>query len=159
MSPIIETTMATKVNYDDNLFHLISLTKALRNGLQLELDVDYFRDKTVEDILFVDRTLQQIYEALSVNTYLINRKAHLRELMRAKRAFADMLDEIINRSSVFAQKLAPFDQKIGRAREQHLQDISDIQSMIEVGKKEQMTEDIVSQDEYQFLFRDEESDE
>ena len=159
VSPIIETTMATKVNYDDNLFHLISLTKTLRNGLQLELDADYFRDKVVEDILFIDRALQQIYEALSVNTYLINRKAHLRELMRAKRAFADMLEEITSRSGVFAQQLAPFDEKIGKAREQHLQDISEIQSMIEVGKKEQLTEDIVSQDEYQFLFREEDNEE
>ena len=152
---MIETTMATKVNYDDNLFYLISLTKVLSNGLKLELDSDYFRDKVLEDILFVDRTLEQIYEALRVNAYLINRKGHLRELMRAKRSFADLLDEVISGKGRFSHELSEYDSKLSSARTQHLSDLSDIQNTIEPGQVSERSEDVVSQDEYRFLFRDE----
>jgi hypothetical protein len=151
--------MATKVNYEDNLFYLISLTKAIGNGVQLELDRDYFRDKVVEDLLFIDRTLQQIYDSLSTNTFLINRKGHLRELMRAKRAYADMLDDVVNQKGQFARELEQFAAKFSGARDQHIRDIADIQGLMEAGRKEEHTEDIVSQDEYRFLFQNDENDE
>ena len=138
--------MATRVNYDDNLFFIMTLTRALRSGLQLEIDPDYFRDKVVEDIFFIDRTLEQIYEALRTNTYLINRRDHLRELMRAKRNFADTLDEVLASTYAFSQHLEPFRAKLAGAREQHVRDISDIQRMMESGAPAADQESIVSQD-------------
>jgi hypothetical protein len=159
MRPIIETTMATKVNYDDNLFYLLSLTRVLSNGLKLELDSDYFADRLLEDILFIDRTLQQIYEALSVNAYLINRKGHLRELMRVKRAFADLLDEIVNGKGRFSHDLDQFVSKLSSARAQHLSDISDIQDTVDPAQAPERSADVVSEDEFRFLFSDEESSE
>lgn len=152
--------MATRVNYDDNLFYVMTLTRALRSGLQLDIDPDYFRDKVVEDIFFIDRTLEQIYEALRTNTFLINRRDHLRELMRAKRGFADTLDEVLASRSAFSEHLEPFRAKLAGAHEQHVRDISDIQRMLESGAEEADQETIVSQDEYRFLFQsDEDTDE
>lgn len=151
--------MATRVNYDDNLFFVMTLTRALKSGLQLEIDPDYFRDKVVEDIFFIDRTLEQIYEALRTNTYLINRRDHLRELMRAKRNFADTLDAILESQMTFSEHLEPFRAKIAGAREQHVRDISDIQKSMESREAETDQQTIVSQDEYRFLFQsDEEAD-
>ena len=144
--------MATKVNYDDNLFHLHSLIKGLRGGLQLELDIDYFRDKIVEDIFFVDRTLQQIYEALRVNSYLINRRDHLRELMRVKRGFADLLGALLDGSLPWSENLFTFTDKLAGARDHHVRDIADIQGLREGGALVDEPQDVVSQDEYRFLF-------
>lgn len=152
--------MATRVNYDDNLFYVMALTRALRSGLQLELDPDYFRDKMVEDIFFIDRLLEQIYEALRVNTYLINRKDHLRELMRAKRNFADVLDELLEARLPFSEHLDTFRSRFAGARDQHVRDLSDIQNAMESGSSEDDQQTIVSQDEYRFLFHhDEETEE
>jgi len=151
--------MARRVNYDDNLFYAMTLTRALRSGLQLDIDPDYFRDKVVEDIFFIDRTLEQIYEALRTNTFLINRRDHLRALMRAKRTFADTLDEVLESRCAFAEHLGPFRAKLAGAREQHVRDISDIQGLIENGAQEADQESIISQDEYRFLLQsDEDSD-
>lgn len=144
--------MATRVNYDDNLFFVMSLSRTLRSGMQLELDPDYFREKLVEDIFFVDRTLEQIYEALRVNTFLINRRDHLRELMRAKRIFADMLDDVLERRVPFADELDAFRSKLAGARDQHVRDISDIQKAMDVSEGTEDQQTIVSQDEYRFLF-------
>jgi hypothetical protein len=152
--------MATRVNYDDNLFFLMTLTRALRSGLKLEIDPDYFRDKVVEDIFFVDRTLEQIYEALRTNAFLINRRDHLRELMRAKRNFADMIDEILDGDARFAEHIEPFRTKLAGTREQHVRDISDIQKSMDSGAVAEDQQAIVSQDEYRFLLQnDEEPDE
>ena len=151
--------MATRVNYDDNLFYVMTLTRALRSGLHLEIDPDYFRDKVVEDIFFIDRILEQIYEALRTNTFLINRQDHLRDLMRAKRNFADMLDEVLGERIAFSEHLEPFRSKLAGARDQHVRDISDIQRAMENGTTPEDQQDIVSQDEYRFLFQnDDESD-
>lgn len=144
--------MATKVNYDDNLFHLHSLIKGLRGGLQLELDIDYFRDKVVEDIFFIDRTLQQIYEALRVNSYLINRRDHLRELMRVKRGFADLLGGLLDGTLSWSESLSAFTDKLADVRDQHVRDIADIQGLMEGGTPVDEPQDVVSQDEYRFLF-------
>ena len=151
--------MATRVNYEDNLFFLMSLTRTIRSGLQLELDPDYFRDKLVEDIFFVDRTLAQIYEALRTNTYLINRRDHLRELMRAKRNFADMLDDVLEGGPAFAASLGGYRAKLAGARDQHVRDISDVQKAMDTGVPEEDQQTIVSQDEYRFLFESDDSEE
>jgi len=144
--------MATKVNYDDNLFYVHSLIKGLRGGLQLELDVDYFRDKVVEDIFFIDRTLQQIYEALRVNSYLINRRDHLRELMRVKRGLADLLGAVLDGSLPWSANLSGFTDKLTGARDHHVRDITDIQGLMEGATPVDEPQDVVSQDEYRFLF-------
>ena len=151
--------MTNQINYDDNIFYLQSLIKGLRTALHLDLDPEYFRDKLVEDIFFVDRTLQQIYETLGANTYLINRSDHLRELVRAKRAYCDFLDEAAKQESASASLLAGLSAKISSAREQHVRDIADIQGMMDGRTPTEEPKTIVSQDEYRFLFEEQESDE
>jgi len=155
--PII-LDVATRVNYEDNLFFLHSLIKGVRGGFQLELDEDYFRDKIVEDIFFVDRTLQQIYETLRVNSYLINRRSHLRDLMRVKRSFADLLADLVDLRLPWASSIAAFSDKLATARTQHVRDIADIQGLMEGSGPEEEPRDIVSQDEYRFLFESGEQD-
>jgi hypothetical protein len=150
--------MATKVNYEDNLFFLHSLIKGLRGGLQLELDTDFFRDKIVEDVFFIDRTLHQIYETLRVNSYLINRRDHLRELMRVKRGFADLLADLVDARLPWAENLVSFMDKLAAAREQHVRDITDIQGLMEGGVPAEEPSDVVSRDEYRFLFESGASD-
>jgi hypothetical protein len=145
--------MATKVNYEDNLFYIHTFVKTLRGGMQLELDADYFRDKVVEDIFFVDRTLGQIYEALRTNNYLINRRDHLRELMRVKRGFADLLSGLVDGELEWAGELASYRDTLADARDRHVRDITDIQSLMEGGRPVEEPQDIVSQDEYRFLFQ------
>jgi hypothetical protein len=151
--------MATRVNYDDNLFYVTSVIRTLRSGLALELDVDFFQDKIVEDIFFVDRILEQIYEALRVNSFLINRKDHLHELMRAKRNFADLLNEILEESGPFAAHLAGFAPKLSEARERHVNDITDIQNAMDAPADTEDQQAIVSQDEYRFLLQNESGEE
>ncbi len=143
--------MATRVNYGDNLFFVTTVIRTLRSGLKLEVDADFFLDKIVEDVFFVDRILEQIYESLRVNTFLINRKDHLHELMRTKRNFADLLHEIIEGDFHLKANLDAFSSKFRDAHERHVHDISDIQNAMDSPDTEADTQAIVSQDEFRFL--------
>ena len=154
----ISTVVTRRINYDDNIFYIQSLIKGLRSGLRLDIDPDYFRDKIVEDIFFVDRTIQQIYDALKVNDLLINRIDHLREIIRAKRAFCDFLDEAAGDALPFSPSLEAFGDKLTSARETHARDIVDIQGVMEGRSTGEEPKNIVSNDEYRFLFQDEESE-
>jgi hypothetical protein len=151
--------MANTVNYDDNLFYLMTVMRALRSGLQLEIDPELYLDRIVEDIFFIDRTIEQVYETLRRNTYLINRREHLRQLMRAKRGFADLLDDLVGDNTVFGKHLASFRGKLAAARDKHVRDISDILRAMDGTPIEDDPHTIVSQDEYRFLFQSDEEQE
>ncbi len=151
--------MASKVNYEDNLFYLMTITRALKAGVQLDIDPDYYLDKIVEDILFIDRTLDRIHESLRLNAYLINRRELLRELMRAKRLFADFLDDALDGTPAFGEHLAPLRAKLVGVRDQHVRDISDIQRSMSVEPSGDDDQNIVSQDEYRFLLQNDDEQE
>lgn len=145
--------MAAKVNYGDNLFYILALTRSLRAGLQLEIDPDYFRSKMVDDIMFLHRTLEHLHEALQTNTFLIHRSEHLRELMRAKRGFADLLSEIVDEKLPFSRHLSEFRTKLVGVREQHVGDIADIQASMNTRPVGDEPQNVVGEDEYRFLFQ------
>lgn len=150
--------MAAHTNYDDDIFFLQTMVKTLRTGLTLEVDRSLFRDKVIEDLLFVDKTLQRISGSLEASHYLIRRSEYLRDLLRAKRAFADFLDEIIAGSLPFAANLDSVVDALQSARTQHVRDIADIQTAMDREGESGEPQDVVSQDEYRFLLRSDEED-
>lgn len=151
--PTDNEAVTAHTNYDDNLFYAIALIRGLQNGLALEIDAEYFRDKTVEDLFFIDRTLDRIYESLRHNAFLVNRREHLRSLMRAKRIFADLLDDLLEARVAFATHLDSNRTRFSDAREKHVKDMSDIQAAIDQETGTAEPESMVSQDEYRFLLR------
>ena len=145
--------MAAKVNYSDNLFYLNAATRLLRSALQLELDGDYFNGKIVEDLFFIDRTLLRIGEALMTNVYLINRHEHVKELTRAKRAFADLLGELIDDRLPLSRAFDPYRAKLVGCRGEHVAGIADLQATLEARARSAEPEQVLSEDEYRFLLQ------
>ncbi len=151
--------MANTVNYEDSLFYLMTVTRTLRSGLQLEIDPGFYLEKIVEDIFFIDRTIEQIHGTLKGNTYLINRREHLRQVMRAKRSFADLMHELIEGNLSFGKHLAGIRERLAAAHEKHVRDISDILRAMEVSSTQDDQQAIVSGDEYRFLFQNDDQPE
>ena len=59
--------MSVKVHYEDNLFFLHSILRTLESGLRLDIDPEYFKDKILEDIFFIDASLMRTFSALKEN--------------------------------------------------------------------------------------------
>jgi len=152
--------MAAKTNFEDNIFYLSTLVKSLKAGISLDIDPEYFREKMVEDILFVDSNLSRIYSALKEGVYLIKRNEYLRNLARAKRIFADFLTDTLEGGYSFASSLDQYSTKFRASRSEQLADIQAINHLLDQPLSENVEQgDIISRDEYRFLFQaDDQSD-
>jgi hypothetical protein len=151
--------MAVQINYEDNIFYLTTLIRNLKNGTMLDIDADIFKDKFIEDILFINSGLQKIYKSLSRNAYLIRRNDYLRSLHRAKQSYVDFVDEVLAGSYPFCEKLSSYSSQFNATKESQLKDMTEIHSQL-MGAGEEKTsvedEDVVSQEEYRFLFKEDE---
>ncbi|MFP4384391.1 MAG: hypothetical protein ACLFST_07580 [Spirochaetia bacterium] len=148
--------MAVQINYEDNIFYLTTQIRNLKNGIKLDIDPDFFKDKFVEDILFIDSGLRKIYQSLTRNVYLIHRNDYLRSLQRAKKAFVVFMEEIESDASPFCAKLSPFRKQLSASKDTQQNEIKEIHQQLNSGNDASVVsngEDVVSQEEYQFLFK------
>ena len=148
--------MAVQINYEDNIFYLTTQIRNLKNGIKLDINPDFFKDKFVEDILFIDSGLRKIYQSLTRNVYLIHRNDYLRSLQRAKKAFVVFMEEIESGVSPFCAKLSPFRKQLAASKDTQQNEIKEIHQQLNSGNDASLDsngEDVVSQEEYQFLFK------
>jgi hypothetical protein len=152
--------MAAKTNFEDNIFYLNTLVKSLKAGISLDIDPDYFREKMVEDIFFVDSSLSRIYASLKDSVYLIRRAEYLRNLARAKRIFADFLTDVLEGGLTFANHLDQYYSKFRAARSEHLADVQEISHLLDRPHGDEVEqEDTISREEYRFLLQVDETPE
>lgn len=148
--------MAVQINYEDNIFYLATQIRNLKNGIKLDIDPDFFKDKFVEDILFIDSGLRKLFQSLTRNVYLIHRNDYLRSLQRAKKSFVAFIEEIEAGTSPFCSNLSPFRKQLSASKETQQKEITEIHNQLTSKNDrdvESRGEDVVSQEEYQFLFK------
>ncbi|MFW6363371.1 MAG: hypothetical protein ACOC0D_05950 [Spirochaeta sp.] len=143
--------MGYRINYEDNIFFLNSLIKTLQKGMNLEIDSDYFRDKILEDILFLDSCLLQMFKSLSSSQFLITRHQHLRDLQRTTALFIDLLDGVLDDAFQFSEQLRSAFVKLKACRLEQERNCADINAILTGDTPEDEHEDTVSQDEFRFL--------
>lgn len=143
--------MGYKTNFADNIFYMNHQIKTLQQGLNLEIDPEYFREKIIEDILFIDTCLQQLFSALRDNSYLITRHQHLRDLHRATSLFVDFLDGILDEKYRFAPQLRTAYAKLKACRIEQQKNCDDIRALLYDPPPADEHEDTVSPDEFRFL--------
>ncbi len=146
------------MNYEDNLFFLNVLIKTLKDGMSLDIDKEYFLDKMVEDIFFIDRTLEKIHVSLKENPLLIKRPEYMRQLLRSKKAFASFLQDIVEGKFEFSAHLEPVFQDLHASRAEHLKEISEIQAQLQKAGTISDDQDIVSEEELKFLLEEDRAD-
>lgn len=151
--------MAAKINYEDNIFYLDTIVSSMKTGLALDIDPDYFRDKVVEDIFFVDTSLKRIYESLKENSFLIRRAEYFRSLLRVSRIFTEFLVSLLNKDVGFARHLEPYFLKLRSAASEHEGIASEIEDILQVSEPAEADQDFVSQDEFRFLLEEDEQEE
>ncbi len=149
--------MASKVHYDDNLFFIHSILRTVAAGLKLDIDPEYFKDKIVEDIFFIDAILMRTFSSLKDNTYLINRSAYLRSLRRTVTAFTEFLETVSVEGAGFSDSLSAYHDKLDSTLHAHNHVLREIDAMLDQEELEEETVDVVSSREYGFLLADAET--
>ena len=145
--------MATKINYENNIFYLQTLLKTTKTGLTLEIDADYFREKLAADIFFLASALSATYASLKANTHLIKKKSYLRSLLRTKRDFAELAQNILERKLPLASSLTAEFSRLKICRAEQTRDIEEIKAHIEKrGQTDTTVEsEVISSEEFRFL--------
>ena len=146
-------SMATKINYENNIFYLQTILKTTKNGLTLEIDAEYFREKVAADMFFLASSLSALYASLKANSHLIKKSSYLRSLLRTKRDFAELAQNILEKKLPLAPSLAEEFPKLKICRAEQARDIEEIKAHIENrSQKESSPEsDVISSEEFRFL--------
>jgi hypothetical protein len=143
--------MHEKIHYEDNIYFLTALIRALNDAVHLNVDADYFADKVLEDTLFIDTSIQRIHSSLRENNHLIRRNAYLHSVMKLKRAYGRLLEELLAIDGDFAAPFESMRPKLRRIAAAHFDDVKSIRSELRGADDVKLDSDMISLDELSFL--------
>jgi len=151
--------MKSKIQYEEDLFFLNLQMKGLREGLMLMIDADYFQDKLLADLRFVDATLDKIFSTLKENRNLIHRAEYLYQLVKTEGSFLELLDDVLKGTGEIREALAPYRNEFLQRRDSHDSDIHEIRSLLQLFSQEEERDDVITSEELSLLTRPDEDSE
>ena len=143
--------MAEKIHYDDNIFFMTALIRTLDDAVKLSVDAEYFADKILEDTLFIDNSIQKLYGSLKENSHLIRRDSYLHSIMKLKKSYGRLLENLLSTSGNSAAPYESMHPKIRRIAAGHLNDIKTIRDSLNVIENVIPDNDTISYEELNFL--------
>jgi hypothetical protein len=145
--------MTARIHFDDDVYLLQAMLRILNEAMSLDIDPQFFLDKCVEDIFFIDSTLIRLHRTLEENTYLVKRPEYLRSLGHCKRELISLLQGIILGKAPFAGALRPYTPKLQLAIQSQERDLVSIEHALSEGDITNLEpSSAISQEEYAFLF-------
>lgn len=147
--------MKAKIHYEEDLFFLNLQMKWLREGLRLHIDADYFQDKVLGDLRFIDATLDMILSTLKENPNLIRRAEYLYNLVKVESSFVELLGEVIEGSGDVVEALAPYRAEFQQRLSSHGGDVDEIREILRMVSQDEEKEDVITADELTLLTRQE----
>lgn len=151
--------MDRKIHFEDDIFYIVSFLKNLKDNLKLNIDKNFFLDKVVEDIFFVDSTIKKIYTILNQNKQMIHRFEHLHSLLRAKKQFIRLLDNILDEELVFAVHMSEFFQQFKNSKDELQNSVDEILKLLKTERDDSENENTISKEELHYLFMPDEDEE
>ncbi len=145
--------MTRRINYEDDLFSLALQVRCLGDMLKLETDPEFFRERIVGDIAWLDATIGRVFQSLRGSPSFVGRQDHLREVQRLKQAFAEALGTIVQKRAPFAAHLADRVEGLREIQASHLREAAEIRGLLAAGTgAPQEEEHMVSAEELKILF-------
>jgi hypothetical protein len=110
--------MNKRINFEDNIFILLTRIRMIRDLLALDTDPDLFLEKTIDDINFIDLTLETLLGNLVENKRLLERKKAVDDLADLEWHFFQALTEFFNSAgNISAARFPILRENIGRLRD------------------------------------------
>lgn len=143
--------MPEKIHYDDNIFFIRSLIRTLHDAIRLNVDSEYFADKILKDILFINTSIQKVYGSLKNNSLLIRRNVYYHSIMKLKKAYVQFLNELNSTDGRFRNTFEHMRTKFKLIMENNLKELQEIKSFISGTDTEKAEGDTISQSELHYL--------
>ena len=149
--------MTQCIHYEDNIFMFLDLLKHIERGLKLDIDEDYFGEKTVSDILFAETGLHRLFLSLKESTLQLDRDQYFRLLFKTMELYTSIGEEIIStnigRSINFSGFIPRLEESIADKKES----MDEIKNLLSADSDTEENADQISQEEMTFLMTDTES--
>ena len=105
--PIVIYNMSRHCNFEDNIFIINMRIRVIRDLLFLDADPELFLDKTLEDVAFINKTLENLLGNLTINHRYIERDEQFHNLAETEWRFQAILYKLLNEDTVFPIKTDP----------------------------------------------------
>lgn len=145
--------MPQMIHYQDDLFFLSVLVKALDAGLSSEADPEYFRERVAGDLFFLDGSLKSFRSLLAQNALLIDRPEYLKLLQRTSRSLIQILERLIGGNYPRAGAYASYRPQFEALVKEQSALLAELDGIIESSLSGQTETDLVSQDELSELLK------
>jgi hypothetical protein len=114
--------MNKQENFEDSLYLLINRVKLIRETLILDADPVLFFERVLEDIDFIDQTVDKLLNWLMENNRLINREELTSHLAELEWQFSQILTSILNGSTFIPTfEMTPIKDRITILRKKSLE--------------------------------------
>jgi hypothetical protein len=146
--------MNRQINFGDTIFILNARIRMIRDLLILDADPDFFLDRTLSDVDFIDAVLGTLLQELIENTRLIDRNGQLHNLYETEGQFLGILWDMANGSGTVSVAAYPaLREKLALIQERSLERQKTIGQNLIVEDAPSL-EPVVSPDELNELLRD-----
>lgn len=139
--------MLQKIVFQDNIFQLSRSIDTVYEGMLLDLSADYFFDKTVDDILFFDASIQKLFRQMQTNQQLSDYVAILHSLYSCQSRFMQLISLILQGKTSMRDSFAPLLAKLQGIRNVQANLQHELAKSIQKSDKTGDSRDIVSQNE------------
>jgi hypothetical protein len=147
--------MNKRINFEDNIFILNTHVRAVRDLLLLDADPDFFLEKTLDDLEFIDNTLSILLDNLIGNKRYIGREEQFHNLLETDRFLSDVLQTLFSGDgTVSVNKFPVIRDRITLIWNHNLDRSKIIESLSFAEAELTPTEPLVSHDELSELLKD-----
>lgn len=111
--------MLQKIMFQDNMYQLSRSLDILQEGLLLDLAPEFFFEKTVDDILFFDSTLQKLSVQLEGNPHMSGYLNLLHSLNSCQKKFLAVIDSILTQEGTLRESFSQLEPKLRQIKKIH----------------------------------------
>jgi len=144
--------MSQMIHYQDDLFFLSVLVKALDAGLSTDADPERFRERIEGDIFFLDGSLKSFHGLLVQNTLLMERTEYLKLLQRTSRSLIQVIERILGGAYPRAEAYSTYRPQLEAVAKGQAAILAQLDGILDSGGENET--DLVSQDELSELLKE-----
>jgi hypothetical protein len=150
--------MGSMIHYEEDAFLLKDMLKTLRRGCSIDIDPSIFIEYTVNQLLFISKALKELYSSIQKSNF-IHSPEKLRSLIRVSGSFTNLIDDILNDRLKFSENLRNYSEDFKTIKKEHMESSAQLKELLGSINSEDEQEQLVSEEEFMFLFRHDEEEE
>ena len=145
------------IHYEEDSFLLKEMLKTLRRGCSIDIDSSIFLEYAINQLLFINKALKELVSSITDSVHLKSPE-HIRELLRVSETFTGLVDDLLNDRLSFSACCRSYTEDFRKISAEHIESAIKLKELLDSVNTVNEQEQLVSEEEFMFLFKDEESE-